>query len=310
MRTKEALEVMRGADYGKIPELIRFCPQEVSLELYQRICLVRSFEAGVIEAIQQGFITYPVYLSTGQEAIAAALSMVIDDYHIFAQHRSHDIFLTFGGDPARLRDELLGLPSGSSKGKAGSNCLQYHGSQVTMWGHHGLIGENVPQAVGAALGSGRKTMCLFGDGAAEEDYVFASMGFAVTHRLPVFFVCVDNNLSILTPIETRRTWSLTEVARALGMPAVDVTDDPWTVMHHATELTANLPAFMNCFTCRGRWHVGAGTDGPPDWDRREIVLEELRGLGLETKLEAIEHQTQDAMTQLWDRKTLQKLLGK
>ena len=37
----------------------------------------------------------------------------------------------------------------------------------------------------------------FGDGAAEEDYVLAAMGFAATHKLPVLFVCLKPPYEVL-----------------------------------------------------------------------------------------------------------------
>jgi pyruvate dehydrogenase E1 component alpha subunit len=272
---------------------------ETSLTMFERMCLVRNFEQGAIAAMEKDELTYQVYLSTGQESVAAALSLVVRDYLIFAQHRAHDIFLTFGAPPEKLRDELLGLPTGSSQGRAGSNCLQHFGDGISMFGHHGLIGENVPQGVGAALGSGKRTLCVFGDGAAEEDYVLASMGFAATHKLPVLFVCIDNDLSILTKTEERRTWSITDVARSFGMPAVDTADDPWAVLEHTQKLIQVLPALINCHVCRGFWHVGKGSDGPPEWDRFAMVKEELYNLGYENQVRDIEEDTSITMEKLW-----------
>ena len=301
---------MRTSTFGMIPNLAQSFSHDVSLNIFRRMCLVRYFELGVINAVNDGFIPYPIYLSLGQESISAALSTVIPDYMIFAQHRCHAVYLAFGGNPEKLRDELLGLPSGTSGGRAGSNCIQCHENGIIMFGHHGLIGENVPLGVGAALGSGKPTVCLFGDGAAEEDYVFAAVGFAVTHKLPVLFVCEDNNLSILTPISVRRSWSITNVAKSLGMPVLDIADDPWTIVRRTRELTRSLPAFLNCFTCRARWHVGVGVDGPPEWDRFNLVKEELEKLGLAEKISKIETEVREAMEELWDIRQLQTLLGK
>ena len=301
---------MRSPNSGIIPNLSQSFSQDISLEIFRRMCLVRYFESGVIDAVKGGFISYPIYLSSGQESIPTALSISIPDYMIFAQHRCHGIYLAFGGNPEKLRDELLGLPSGTSAGRAGSNCIQCHENNITMFGHHGLIGENVPLGVGAALGIGRPTVCTFGDGAAEEDYVFAAMGFAVTHRLPVLFVCEDNNLSILTPVQARRSWSITNVSESLGMSALDITDDPWTIVSQVQELTKNLPAFLNCFTCRAYWHVGVGIDGPPEWDRFSLVKEELRKLGLTEKISKIENEVQKSMEELWDLRQLQTLSGR
>lgn len=278
--------------------------------MFDRMSSVRYFELGVADAINRREITVPVYLSSGQESVAAALALKIRDYLVFAQHRAHDLYLAFGGPPERLRDELLGRSTGTSQGKAGSNCIQYHEDGVAMFGHHGLIGENVPLGVGAALDSGKNTVCIFGDGAAEEDYVFTAMGFAVTHKLPVLFVCLDNNLSILTPISDRRSWSITRVARALGMPACDVADDPWAVLWHTGRLTKRLPALINCYVCRGYWHSGAGIDGPPEWDRYQMVKDELIKLGHGDAVGEIEEKNRCLMEKVWDRELLLKPLKK
>ncbi|MBF0125144.1 MAG: hypothetical protein HQL60_07395, partial [Magnetococcales bacterium] len=223
---------MRSATFNVPANISAQFPLEVSLQIFRQMSLVRYFEQGVIQSQQCKEITYSVYLSSGQEATAAALSLAVRHYQTFPQHRAHDIFLTFGGPPEQLRDELKGLPTGSSQGKAGSNCLQYHDNGIDIYGHHGLIGENVPQGVGAALGNGRPTLCVFGDGAAEEDYVLSAFGFAATHKLPVLFVCIDNDLSILTEVAVRRSWDVAEVARSFGVPAVDTADDPWAVLYH------------------------------------------------------------------------------
>lgn len=246
-------------------------------------------------------MNYQVYLSQGQETVSSALAEVLTGHMIFAQHRAHDTYLAFGGPPERLRDELMGLPTGTSGGRAGSNCIQCHTDQLTMFGHHGLIGENVPQGVGAALGSGRPVICFFGDGSAEEDYVLTSIGFAATHRLPVLFVCHDNDLSILTPIETRRKWRITDVANSMGIPALDITDDPWTIMHHAREQAGHLPALLNIYVCRKNWHVGIGNDGPPEWDRLAITRDQMFALGLAEPAAAVELELRQRMEELWRR---------
>ena len=293
---------MRSAEYGIMHDLASSYSRKDSLDIFRRMCLTRYFELGLIDAVKDGRISYPIYLSLGQEAVAAAVSPIIRDYQIFTQHRCHATYLSLGGPPEKLRDELLGLSTGTSGGKAGSNCIQCHENNITMYGHHGLIGENVPLAVGAALGNNRQTVCFFGDGAAEEDYVFSAMGFAITHKLPVLFVCEDNNLSILTPIKIRRNWSITNVAKALGIPAIDITDDPWTILHHIKNMTLNLPAFMNIYVCRYCWHSGIGNDGPPEWNRWGLVKGQLNRLGLYQDIQTIENDIRKDMQKLWEKK--------
>ena len=285
----------RSADLGLIPEISKKFTPEHSREIFRRICLIRYFELQAAKAYSDGLICSPVYLSIGQEAIAAAISSVCEGYYLFGQHRCHDIYLAFGGNIEMLIDELLGRPTGCTGGKGGSPMI--HDPAIKMVGHHGLIGENIPLAVGFALGSAKRSLCFFGDAAAEEDYAFGAMGFASTHKLPVLFVCVDNDLSILTPTAVRRNWELDDVARALRMPAIDITDDPWLVAHHAQELVKDLPAVINCRTCRHYWHAGAGVDGAPEWDRFELVKNELRRTGIEYT--AIEDDTRKYIEGLW-----------
>lgn len=290
---------MRSVDYGVHNKLSEIASRELTLGMYRNICKSRFFDQEVVKAVQSKRVIYPVYLSLGQEAAPAALAEAVKGFMLFTQHRCHAYYLAFGGAPEKLRDELLGLPGGTSGGRAGSNCLQCHDENLTMFGHHGLIGENVPQAVGAALGSGKNVLCVVGDGAAEEDYIYPSLGFAVTHRLPVLFICDDNDLSILTPTSTRRSWKFTDIARGLGMPAVDISDDPWTVQSTAAELRNSLPAVINIYSCRMNWHVGVGTDGPPEWDRFELVTQCLAELGLADQARMICKQEKSAMEQLW-----------
>lgn len=292
---------MRSVDLNVRPELAGRFPASQSLAIYEQMSRLRYFEAGVINAVNRKEIRNYVYLSTGEEAVAAALSTVLRGYQIYAQHRSHDFYLFFGGSPDQLRDELLGLPSGCSGGRAGSNCLQFKGADSIMIGHHGLIGENVPLGVGAALGNGRKTLCIFGDGSAEEDYVLSAMGFAASRKLPVLFLCMDNDLSILTRTEVRRSWSIVDVARAFGMPAVDLADDPWTLLQHVSELEPSLPILINCRVCRAHWHVGVGTDGLPEWDRYELVKARLDAMGLSGERKRIEQEVKSNMEALWNQ---------
>ena len=291
---------MRSEKFGVTPNLLQSIENEIALKIFYRICIAHYFDKCVITAVNNKRINIPIYLSLGQESISAAMSLVISDFMIFSQHRCHATYLSFGGDPEKLRDELLSLPTGCSGGRAGSNCLQSHSDTMQMFGHHGLIGENVPLGVGAALGSGKPVVCFFGDGAAEEDYVFSAMGFAVSQKLPVLFVCENNDLSILTPIKDRRTWSITKIAEALGMPTAEFSDDPWTIMQETTQLSQQLPAFIDCYTCRANWHAGVGTDGPTEWNRFNIIKAELNELGLHKSVVKLENEARQKMERLWE----------
>ncbi|TRZ83790.1 hypothetical protein D4R86_00200 [bacterium] len=295
---------MDWANLGEIPNLFNTISLEKRLEIFRKICFIRYFEKEVIKSIDKGLIKCPVYLSIGQEAVSSTVSAFFSSDLIFAQHRAHSVYLAFGGDPGKLIDELLGRDSGCSQGKGGSNCIQ--DSKIGMVGHHGLIGENVPLAVGAALGDkSKKVVCFFGDGAAEEDYVFSSIGFAITHRLPILFICEDNDLSILTKKADRRSWKLVDAIKAIGMSSIDITDDPWLISYYVEQFSKNLPGFINCRTCRHYWHAGIGIDSEPKWDRLKTIKKQFLSNGFKKDIEKIENETKQSIEKLW-KKHLEK----
>src|SRR3989338_5110590 len=245
--------------------------KETSLEMFRRMCLIRYFELNVKGAYDSKRMPKsPIYLSVGQEAISSALSVVFNKEQpaLFGQHRGHDIYLAFGGDPAKLIDELFGWPTGCAKGMGGSASI--HCPEIKMVGHDGLMGTQVADAVGSTLPYKETAITFMGDASAEEGFVLGPIGYAFTKQLPVLFVVCDNGLSILTKTEVRRSWTMARHAH-FGMPSIDITDDPWLIMHYAKELSNPLPALMNIRVCRELWHAGTGKDSEPEWNRFKMV---------------------------------------
>lgn len=228
-------------------------------EIFKKMCEIRYFDLEVIKAHKKGLIHCPIYLSAGQEAVAASLSVTCSNYTVFLQHRAHSWYLAFGGDPIALRDEILGRTTGCCGGNGGSSDIQCD----RVINHHGLMGEQVPMGVGYALATKHPVIIQAGDGSVEEDCYLTSVGFAVTHKLPVLFICEDNGFAILTPIKARRNWNIVDAVKGMGMNALDIEDDPEQIIN----LNVNLPALVNIRTTRHNWHVGSGQDKIPDQDR-------------------------------------------
>lgn len=295
---------MRSPSLGVIPGLPKQFDESKTLEMFRKTCVNRYFELEAAKVYDTGVMKMPIYLSLGEEHIPAAISTVGAGFLIFAQHRAHSYYLSFGGDMRRLIDELLHRDTGCAHGMGGSASI--HDPAIGMFGHSGLMGDQVPIAVGAALGSGRRVLTVVGDASAEEDYVYGAMGYAATKKLPVLFICEDNDLSILTRVSTRRSWSIVDVAGALGLSAVDIADDPWLVMNHVQAFSENLPALINVRTCRHRWHAGTGTDGEPEWNRFALVKDELRNLGLAAKAEEIETEARRMVEKTWQEQLLKR----
>ncbi|MEK7618677.1 MAG: thiamine pyrophosphate-dependent enzyme [Patescibacteria group bacterium] len=276
-----------------------------SLECWRKMCVARTFELNVKKAFDAKAIRCPIYLSLGQESIPAAVSTLYKNPAIFAQHRAHSTYLSFGGDPETLIDELLLKPTGCSGGMGGSASIQ--DKSISMFGHTGFIGDQIPISVGFALGAARNVLTIFGDAAAEEDYAASSIGYAAHKKLPILFVCEDNNLSILTEVKVRRSWKIVDVARAMGVAAEDISDDPWEIMQSVSEMIGHLPALLNIHTIRHLWHSGTGIDGAPAYDRFLLTREKLSSMGLSSEVAAIEDEAAKRMENLWQTKVYQRV---
>jgi TPP-dependent pyruvate/acetoin dehydrogenase alpha subunit len=264
------------------------------LNVFKKASLCRNFEEEAFKYIQKGIFKYPLYLSAGEEFISATLSEIFseDTPMIFAQHRGHSTYLSFGGNPIELIDELLGKESGCCKGMGGSASIQ--SKKIGMYGHDGLMGSEVPIAVGACFASNKFTITFMGDAAAEEDYVLSSIGWASSKRLPMIFVVEDNNLSILTQKSVRRSWEMNSVAEGFGMKGIMVDDEPLKILEVLDAAQYELPMLLNIKTERLYWHAGAGIDPYEKRDRYEI---EMREIGQEAK--DIHFSTKEYIEKLW-----------
>ena len=245
--------------------------------IYERAALCRAFEEECFRRIKAGDVKIPCYLSTGQEYIPATVSVWLEEHgitdrQVFIQHRAHSTYLCFGGDLDALVLELLGDSRGCAGGMGGSASIQ--SVEANIYGHDGLMGSQVPIAVGACYANRKPTICFMGDAAAEEDYVLAALGWAATHKLPILFVVEDNNLAVKTEKRVRRSWDIIDVARGFGLASGSSSDDPDTLYSGIPELK-QWPALLNVHTTRLGWHAGAGVDNPDAFDRHAKVKEEL-----------------------------------
>tara|TARA_Y100000310_G_C20623180_1_gene784433 strand:- start:30 stop:923 length:894 start_codon:yes stop_codon:yes gene_type:complete len=295
---------MRNANLGVMRDLAESTSEEITLQMYETASKIRFFEHSAKHAFDKNMIKAPIYLSIGQEFIPAALATVYgtigEKPSIFGQHRGHGHYIAFGGDLNELKDELLHRETGCARGMGGSASI--HSPKIKMFGHDGHMGTQVPIATGYALGkTGEKVLAIAGDASIEEDYAMTAMGYAATRKLPILFVCENNDRSILTKVKARRNWDMASVVRGFGMQAYEIADDPWTIMHYAEQLQNDLPAFLDIHTARDIWHAGTGNDGDADWNRAELVDERMKEIGLGDKLEDIESQNSKIMDQIWEK---------
>jgi TPP-dependent pyruvate/acetoin dehydrogenase alpha subunit len=244
------------------------------LNVFKRAALCRNFEQYVFDGIKAGLFKFPIYLSAGQEYISASISECLKEQgiqpNIFIQHRGHSIYLSFDAPVVKLIDELLGRTSGCANGMGGSASIQ--SIEKNIFGHDGLMGSQVPIAVGHCYSTQKPTVVFMGDASAEEDYVMSSFGWAATKKLPILFVVEDNNLSILTKKKVRRSWEMSTVAQAFGLLSHNLGDDP-NEIRKSLKGVFDKPMLLNINTHRKFWHSGAGIDDEDTFDRYEYEKE-------------------------------------
>ena len=267
------------------------------IKVFKKASFCRHFENQVYKAAQNKHIKFPFYLSAGQEYIPAAIYTLLEekgiDPNVFIQHRGHSHYLCKQADPIQLIDELLGLKTGCANGMGGSASI--HSKEKNIFGHDGLMGSQVPIAVGHAYQTKKPTIVIMGDASAEEDYVLGALGWASTKNLPILFIVEDNNLSILTEKKVRRNWEMVDVAKGLKMEAFNINDNPislWTTLHN---YDFSYPMLLNINTTRKYWHAGAGKDD--DYNTQYEM--ELHLLGEEAKI--IDEQNKLFTEQLWQQ---------
>lgn len=245
-----------------------------AIKILRKAYLIESFETEILTLQEKKLIDIPVYLGLGQEFIAASLATYYENTEIalFTQHRAHSYYLAFGGNPSALKAEILGdAEKGCARGFGGS--VGIYSKEIKMFGHSGLMGEQIYVGVGWSFSSKLRSLIVLGDATIEEDYTLPSMGFAAKHNLPITFVCEDNGYAVLTPTSKRRLWSATKVVDALGIESFDIEDDPIQIFQALNLTKSSGPVFLNIHTQRKNRHVGAYLEGNVKWDRMKLFEE-------------------------------------
>lgn len=190
--------------------------------LYWNMLRSRLFELEVTRLWQEGRIPGEMHLGVGEEAIAAGVVSQLEEGDAMAlDHRGTPALVMRGVNPVLLLQEFLGQPDGLCGGMGGHMHLF---SKEHLAASSGIVGASGPAAAGFALAAqhlrpGKVAVAFFGEGAANQGMLMESMNLATVWKLPVIFVCKDNQQAITTPSPSVTGGKLTERARGFGMPA-------------------------------------------------------------------------------------------
>lgn len=212
----------------------------------------------------------PLHFCVGQEAVPAALSVLLqrEDY-LFSHHRSQGYFLAKGAPMQALFAEVFGRETGANGGKAGSQDISM--SSVNFYSGAILSGA-VAISVGVALGLQQKKLpqivvAGFGESATDEGVFWEAINLAVIRRLPIVFACENNRYSTFSPMFKRRVReSVHEQAAVFGIETRALFGNDVVAVHAALAdavqraRTGGGPTFVEAFTYRWNGHVGPEDD--------------------------------------------------
>jgi TPP-dependent pyruvate/acetoin dehydrogenase alpha subunit len=248
----------------KEAEAVQPADVEQLLHSYEQMTKIREFEEKVNELYMKALMPGLAHLYSGQEAVAVGVCETLrqDDY-ITSTHRGHGHCLAKGASVNRMFAELLGKKAGFCKGKGGS--MHIADPDSGNLGANAIVGGSMGIATGAALsakmrGSDQVAVCFFGDGAVAQGILFEVMNMAALWKLPIIYVCENNNYSEYTPRTETLAGEIADRAKAFGIYAETVDGQDVLLVQETTQRLVERarrgegPAFLECITYRYYGH--------------------------------------------------------
>ena len=244
----------------------------------------------------------PVHFCVGQEAVPAALSLLLrEDDYLYAHHRSHGYYLAKQAPMQALFAELYGKQDGANGGLAGSQDISFPSRRFFSGA---ILAGATAISAGSALATqlqrtDQVTVAGFGESATDEGVFWESVNYAALAKLPIVLVCENNNYSVFSPQLKRQPLdNISERVRTFGMASTAIFGNDVMLVHRtirdaiARARAGQGPTFVEAYTYRWSGHYGPASDdlvgyrAPEEleaWKRNcpiELLEEALRAKGL------------------------------
>lgn len=242
-----------------------------NLNLLRSMLRIRRIEEALADRYSEQEMRCPMHLCIGQEAIAVGVSESLKSTdRVYSNHRAHGHYLAKGADLNSMVAEIYGRSTGCCGGRGGS--MHLIDLEAGFMGATPIVGGTVPIAVGSAWasklqGTNDITVIYFGDGCFEEGVMHESINFAALHKLPIIFVCENNDFSVYTRLDERQpNRKIYQVAAAYGINSYfgngsdveEVLEISKQAVHEIKN--GNGPQFLEFNVYRWREHCGPHYD--------------------------------------------------
>jgi pyruvate dehydrogenase E1 component alpha subunit len=242
------------------------------LHMYRLMRTITTTGDRAAEEVKSGALASAFYPVRGLEGVCAALgaAMRVED-KLVSTYRSLGDAVAKGTSLRGILAEVYGRADGLCGGKGGP--MHLHDQDVGYVTSTGVVGAGLPIAVGLGIaaqldGAQRAVVTTFGDGATSIGAFHEAMNMAGLWKLPVVFVCQNNQWGEHTPIaEYAASTDLAGRATAYAMATVAVDGfDPIATYRVLDEACARArsgggPTFVECRTYRLTGHSGSADYG-------------------------------------------------
>jgi pyruvate dehydrogenase E1 component alpha subunit len=240
--------------------------REDLLQVYRSMVLTRGIEERGHILYRQGKIPGSFYTGRGNEAasVGVATAMGPDDVGT-PLHRDMGVHVVRGVEPWRIFAQYMGRIDGPTRGKDGNvHMADAKLGLIAMVSH---LPAMLPVAVGAALAfrireERRVAVAWFGEGASARGDCHEGMTLAGVRKLPVVFVCDNNQWAYSTPTHLEfATEHVADRSQAYGFEGIVVDGtDVLAVYREAKRAiekarTGGGPTLLECLTLRMEGHA-------------------------------------------------------
>lgn len=234
------------------------------LHAYEHMAKIREFEEKVNELYMKALMPGLAHLYSGQEAVAVGVCEALrkDDY-VTSTHRGHGHCLAKGASINLMFAELLGKEAGYCRGKGGS--MHIADPDSGNLGANAIVGGSAGIATGAAFSakmraSDQVAVCFFGEGALGQGLLYEVMNIASLWKLPVIYVCENNQYNEYTHYSETLAGEVTARAKAFGIHTETIDGQDVQLVNETMQRLVERarrgegPAFLECKTYRYYGH--------------------------------------------------------
>ena len=215
---------------------------EMMYEMFRTMLLARRIDERMWLLNRSGKIPF-VISCQGQEAaqVGAAFALNREEDYVLPYYRDVGVVLTFGMTAKDLM--LSGFAKLEDPNSGGRQMPGHFGQKKNrIVTGSSPVTTQVPHAVGIALAGKMEkknlvTLVTFGEGSSNQGDFHEGANFASVHKLPVIFMCENNQYAISVPISKQVACEkISDRAIGYGMPGITVDgNDPLAVYQAVKE---------------------------------------------------------------------------